>query len=195
MRSKAPPLLPIFRTQLQGEVLALLLDNPEHEWTMSELAQTTSAALTSIHAEIVRLESGGLATSRKVGRTRLTKANPSNPVIEPLTQVVLSSFGPKVVVGQEFADLGAERVLIFGSWAARYMGVDGITPNDIDVLVIGDNVDEAEMYRAAERTEQRVKRAVNPVCVSSQMWCKSTTPLIDEIKRRPYVEVLPVSSI
>ena len=190
MRSKSPPLLPIFRTRTQGEILALVLDQPNREWTISELATATEVALTSVQSEVARLEAGDLITSRKIGRNRLVRANKANPIIDPLTQVVLLSFGPKVVIAQEFAPLHADHVLIFGSWAARFAGHTGIAPDDIDVLVVGNNVSRTDVYAAAERAQQRIKRPVNPVVRSRDSWISPEgDPLLDEIVRRPYVDI------
>ena len=51
---------------------------------------------------------------RTVGRNRLLRANTSHPAAQALTQLLEVSFGPKVVVAEEFAILGAVQVLIFG---------------------------------------------------------------------------------
>jgi predicted nucleotidyltransferase len=190
MRSKPPALLPIFRTRAQGEILALTLQDPAREWTVSELARATGVPLTSAQSEIARLESGDLLYSRKVGRTRLVRANTDNPVTAPLTQVVLLTFGPKSVVEAAFADLGAQRVLIFGSWAARLHGDEGPSPADIDVLVVGDGIARADLYAAAERAQARLGRPVNPVLRGTQAWAEpEKDPLLDEILRRPFVDV------
>jgi predicted nucleotidyltransferase len=190
MRSEAPALLPIFRTRAQGEILALVLQDPDQEWTVSELAHATGVPLTSAQSEIARLESGDLLSSRKVGRTRLVHANADNPVTAPLTQVVLLTFGPKPVIADEFAHLGAQRVLIFGSWAARLLGEPGPAPADIDVLVVGDDITRAGLYAAAERAQARLGRPVNPVLRSTNAWAEpDKDPLIDEILRRPRVDV------
>ena len=189
MRSNAPALLPIFRTRAQGEILALTLQDPYQEWTISDLARATGAPLTSVQSEVARLESGSLLASRKVGRTRLVRANTDNPVIEPLTRVVLLTFGPKSVVESAFADLGAERVVIFGSWAARLQGEAGAMPADIDVLVVGDDINRGDLYAAAERAEARLGRPVSPVLRGTQAWADpDKDPLLDEILHRPMVD-------
>ena len=177
MRSEAPALLPIFRTRAQGEILALVLQDPEQEWTISELARATGAPLTSTQSEIARLESGDLISSRKVGRTRLVHANASNPVTAPLTQVVMLTFGPQPVI-------------IFGSWAARLLGESGAAPADIDVLIVGDDIPRSELYAAADRAQARLGRPVNPVLRSTRAWAEPEhDPLIDEILRRPSIDV------
>ncbi|MBI1352122.1 MAG: ArsR family transcriptional regulator [Actinomycetales bacterium] len=192
MRSDAPPLLPILRSRTQGEVLAALLIDPAREWTITELAARLHLPLTTAQSEIARLETGGLVHSRKVGRSRLVQPDLSNPVVTPLTQIIMLTFGPKVVVQDEFAGLGADHVLIFGSWAARLSGEAGPPPGDIDVLAVADDLSREDLYAAAERAEARLGRPVNPVLRSTQAWADpATDPLLDEIVRRPVVHVLP----
>lgn len=190
MRSAAPPLLPIFRSRLQGELLALVLRDADAEWTVSELAQTLGAPLTSVQSEVSRLQGSSLLLSRKQGRNRLVRANPANPLTAPLTQLVLLAFGPRWAIAEAFGSLHADRVLIFGSWAARLAGESGGAPADIDVLVVGDDIPRADAYAAAERAEQLLGLPVNPVLRSSSAWDDPRSdPLLDEILRRPHIDV------
>ena len=101
------------------------------------------------------------------------------------------TFGPRAVIGEEFAHVDADRVVIFGSWAARLQGEPGPPPADIDVLVIGDRVTRDEVYEAAERAEARLGRPINPVVRTAHAWQHAADdPLLDEIQRRPLIEVM-----
>jgi hypothetical protein len=102
---------------------------------------------------------------------------------------VLLAFGPRQVVTEEFAGLGAKEVLIFGSWAARYSGEPGSPPGDVDVLVVG-NVDRDEVFDAAQRSEARLGREVNTTVVSHDRWTAAEEPFLRELKRRPLVPIL-----
>lgn len=82
---------------------------------------------------VVRLDQAGLIASLTLGRNRLLRANPSHPAAGALAQLLEVTFGPRVVIGEEFVIPGAEQVVIFGSWAARYAGEAGPPPHDIDV--------------------------------------------------------------
>jgi len=53
-----------------------------------------------------------------------------------LARLLTATFGPHTVLADEFAVVGGvDRVLIYGSWAARYHGNVGPPSNDVDVLV------------------------------------------------------------
>ncbi len=101
-------------------------------------------------------------------------------------ELVSLAFGPQFVVGEEFHDLGAIAVTIYGSWAARYAGTAGPAPNDVDVLVIGD-VPRRDMYEAAERAEQRLGLPVNPALCSRERWLTEADPLIQQVRTSPLV--------
>lgn len=190
MRSAAPALLPVFRSQLQADILAALLLNPEREYSLTDLARRFDAPLSTVHGEVKRLTEAGLLRRRNVGRSIMVRANSGNRLVGPLAELLLLSWGPMQVVADEFSELdGAERVLIFGSWAARYHQWPGPPPHDLDVLVIGRPAREA-VYDAADRAEQRLGMPVNPVIRTPDAWRDAADPLVQQIQSGPFVAVL-----
>lgn len=190
MRSKAPALLPVFRSQHQAALLAWLLLHPEREYTLTDLAHRLDIPLTTVQRDAQRLVEAGILQDCTLGRARLLKANPSNRATAPLTQLLEVTFGPEFVIGEEFAIAGVNRVLIYGSWAQRYKGTPGPPPNDVDVLVVG-NPDRADVYDAADRAQARLGMQVNPVIRSEQKWDEALDALIVQIKATDTVEVSP----
>ncbi len=181
--------MPIFRSRHQADLLALLFLHPEQDYTATELAAQVRVPLTTAHRELSRLEGAGLLIARAVGRSRLLRANTDHRAFSPLAQVLLVSFGPHVVVAEEFAALPRTRqVIIYGSWAARYAGVDGPAPADIDVLVVG-TPDRAAVYAAAERAETRLGIPVNPTLRSPARWQTGDDALVASIKAAPHLPV------
>lgn len=190
MRSAAPALLPVFRSRLQADILAALLLDPGREYSMTELARRFGAPLSTVHGEVKRLTEAGLLRRRNVGRSALVQANPGNRLVEPLTELLFLSWGPLQVIADEFAQLeGAERVLIFGSWAARYQQRPGPPPHDLDVLVVGRPTRES-VYDAADRAQQRLGIPVNPVIRPAQAWRDAADPLVQQIRSSPFVAAL-----
>ncbi len=189
MRSKAPALFPVFRSRAQAEILAVTLLHPEREQTITELARRLRIPLATVSDEVARLLGADLFTVRKVGRANLLRPNLGNRVVGPLTEIVLATMGPHLVVQEAFAGLrGVERLLIFGSWAARYHDEAGPPPNDLDVLLVG-TPNRAEVYGAAETVEQRTGMPVNPVIASARRWNDDADPLMRQIKSHPRVGV------
>src|SRR5215469_10183178 len=161
VHTAAPALLPVFRSQLQGEVLALMFADPGVEWTAEDLARRTGHPRHTVANELRRLETAELVTARMIGRSKLLHANADSPYFEPLARLALMAFGPPLVIREEFGALSnVERVFIYGSWAARYAGEQGPAPQDVDVLLIG-VPDRDAAYDAARRAEQRLGREVN----------------------------------
>ena len=184
MRTSAPPLLAVFRSQLQGELLARVLLSPG-QLSVSDLARELDAPVPTVAREVSRLEGAGLVVTTRVGRTRLVSGNEVNPVMAPLHELVMIAFGPKQVITDEFEAVdGVEELVIFGSWAARYQGESGPPPGDVDVLVVG-KPDRDAVYEAAQRAQARLGREVNTVLVSPARWKEAAEPFLQEIQRRP----------
>jgi predicted nucleotidyltransferase len=181
-------LLPVFRSQHQAELLMWLVLHPDHEYGVSDLAERLGVPLSTLHREVVRLDEADLITSRTLGRNRLVRANTSHPAASALTRLLEVTFGPRVVVAEEFAVPGAEQVVIFGSWAARYAGETGPPPHDIDVLVVG-RVDRADVYEAADRAQARLGLEVNPVVRSAQQWTDPADALVAQIRASAFTVV------
>lgn len=189
MRSAAPALLPVFRSRLQGELLALVLGDPGVEWTVDELARRTGQPYQTVANEVRRLQGADLVGVRPIGRSKLLRANEDNPYFRPLAQLALMSFGPPLVIGEEFGGLdGVEQVFIFGSWAARYAGETGPPPHDVDVLLVG-APDRDAAYDAARRAEQRLGREVNVTIRAAGQWRSGNDGFTRQLRSSPLLEL------
>lgn len=189
MRAEAPALLPILRSQHQAALLTLLLLHPETEYSITEMSEKLSIPLTTVQREINRFSQAGLITERRVGRTRVASANSASRYTRSLTEVMTLAFGPHVVIKEEFARIHAVGVAIYGSWAARYHGVAGPPPADVDVLVVGE-ASRADIYDAAEQAEQRIGFPVNVTLSSPARWAAASDALIQQIRSDPIVWVV-----
>jgi predicted nucleotidyltransferase len=175
---------------LQASILAALLLNPDDEYSLTDLAQRFSAPLSTVHGEVGRLTDAGLLLRRHIGRSTLVMANRDNRLVKPLTELLFLSWGPLQVVADEFSELDrVERVLIFGSWAARYLEQPGPPHHDLDVLVIGQPRRE-DVYDAADQAQKRLGMPVNPVVRTGDAWRTAADPLVRQIQSAPLVAVL-----
>jgi len=189
-RSAAPLLLPILRSQQQGEILALLLGNPDSEFSLTEIAARTGAPHASVFREVERAEQAGLVTSRKVGNTRLVRANPSSPYYQGLADVLVKAFGPPAVLSEALRGVvGIDHAYIFGSWASRHAGRPGQREvADIDVLILG-TPDRDQLYGALDSVEKRLGRPVQAT-IRDPDWLETGSGAFHEtVVSRPMVEI------
>lgn len=190
MKVPAPPLAPILRSDAQGRILARLLIDPEKSYSLSDLVDSTDTSMPTVLREVLRAEAAGILTTEKIGPIRQVWARVDHPLYDAVRRIILATYGPPIVVAEEFANLaGAEAVLLIGSWAARYLGEAGRSPNDIDVLVIGD-ADRDLADGAAAQSEERIGMPVQATVRALSQWKAEHGSFIQEVKSRPLVVVL-----
>ncbi|MBW8484999.1 hypothetical protein [Actinomadura parmotrematis] len=181
--------LPIFRSRLQGEVLARLLLGPARELTMLDLAVMLRTDLASVVAEVDRLARAGLVALRRGASGRLVARDAASPLYEPLARLLALTFGPAAVLGEEFGRLpGVRELHLFGAWAAHYASPDGGPPGDVEVLVVGD-VDRVAAYDAAQESAARLGLPVHPVVRAREAWEGDGDPFLREIRAGPLMRV------
>lgn len=154
MRTKPPPLLPIFRSAVQARLLALLLHDPERKWPGPELQRRLGIPEPTFRREIGRLVDAGVVTAEPLGRTKLYAAAADSPLYEPLRELVERTFGVEAELARALAGVdGVEAAAIFGSWAEEKLRPS----SDIDLLVIGDADFDvvSDAVRAAEQLAGR----------------------------------------
>jgi hypothetical protein len=180
----------MLRSDTQGRLLARLLADPTTEHNLTELVEWTGSSMPTVSREVDRAEQAGILRSRKTGPTRLVRAAEDHPLYPAIRQLVLGTYGPPAVIAQIFGDLAdADAVVLFGSWAARYLGHVGRAPNDIDVLVIG-NVDLDAIHDAADAAERQIGLPVQATARSIDAWLDAKESFIREVRSRPLVPVL-----
>jgi DNA-binding transcriptional ArsR family regulator len=187
---RSPSLLPLLRSRMQGELLALVLLHPEREYTLTELAEASSVSVTTVMREVDRLTDGGILEARRVGRTRLVRARTDTPLYRPLSDLLAVTFGPLSLLTEALTHLaGVGEAYIYGSWAARYNGESGPPPGDVDVLVVG-SPDPDALFDLAEQASRRLGREVNVHRISPESWAGSTTdPFLVSVRERPLIQL------
>jgi DNA-binding transcriptional ArsR family regulator len=190
MKGKAPSLLPLLRTQFLGEALAWLYLHPDQEYSTADLATRFGVSAPTASREADRITNAGLAHERRRGNLRLLRADTEHALARPLTDLLALTYGPTTVLSTVLSPIATvDRAIIYGSWAARYRGVVGPVPNDVDVLVIGD-VDEDDLYDAAREAERRLGRPVNANRVRGSAWDNATAdPFLSGVIDRPTVDI------
>lgn len=192
MRSAPPALLPILRSQVAGDLLALLYLHPNAEYSLTEVADAIHASLNAVHHEATRLAEAGLISDRKRGNLRLIRAVTDSLLSRPLTDLLAVTYGPLPVLTELLATIdGVAEAYIYGSWAARYHGEPGPVPADVDVLVVGtaalDDLDDA-----ADQAQRILRRPVDIRRIRQETWddADPSDPFLRSVRSRPLVSLV-----
>jgi hypothetical protein len=188
MRTEAPLLAPIFRSEGQARILAALLITGD-ELSLTDLATRAGVAYPSAHREVARLIAAAILRERTVGRTRLISENDASPLVPPLRDILAIIAGPVPLLSEELARIeGVQAAFIFGSFAARARGVPGPNPHDIDLMVLG-TPDPVDVYDACEQVEPLVHRPINPTILTMDEWNESSA-FLDDVRANPTLNVI-----
>jgi DNA-binding transcriptional ArsR family regulator len=195
---KDSSLLPLLRSQTQGDLLALLFMNPEEEFTLAEAARKIGVSAPGVH-EVTRLKEAGFIEDRREGNHRLIRAATDSLIAKPLTDLLALTYGPLPVLSKLLSKVkGIQQAHIYGSWAARYLGETGPIPKDVDVLVVG-TTDLDDLYSVAEEAGKLLHREVNIRRVSPDTWesasgkakldQKGSNSFLSSVRSKPMVEI------
>ena len=193
MQTKAPPLLPLFRSRSLALLLAhLLLREEESLESVSQLALKLGLASSTVQRDIDLLERAGIVRSKRAGKTRVVSVDPDYSALGELRGLFEKVYGPPQILSEALAGVpGLHEAFVFGSWAARYHGEEGPAPGDIDLLIVGEEqkLDADRVYAASLVASKRIGREVNVSIVSEAEWQNDHTGFLDTIRERPLVRL------
>jgi len=123
----------LFRSELQVRLLALLLLQPEREWSLAELSDVLDAPTSSVHRELGRAEAAGIVEREARMRPHRFRAATQDSLYGPLAALLRQTVGVEEELRKRLDRDDVEAALIHGSWASGRRRPD----SDIDVLVVG----------------------------------------------------------
>ncbi len=186
---KRPQLAPIFRSETQLQILAVIYLEPGQHFALADVVARLSRPQPTVAREVARLVEAGLLESELVRGRRSVWAATESPIFAELESLLLKTVGPKPIIEGELAGLaGSWRALIYGSWARRFAGQGGPVPNDIDLLIVG-AVDVRDARERADRASARLHRDVNITVLSQVEWDEQKSGFVRELREAPRIEL------
>jgi predicted nucleotidyltransferase len=137
-------------------VLAIVLDEPDREFTLQELVRSTVADRESVHRALRRAMSARLVTRRRVGAQFLYSADRDSPFYAEIRSLAAKTHGLRRLLTDALVQAGpptVELAFIFGSEAAGRPQ----SGSDVDLMVIGSatRVDLATLLRSVQAGVER----------------------------------------
>jgi predicted nucleotidyltransferase len=156
MRTKVPSLLPLFRSDMQVRLLALVLLQPERSWTLHELAEAVAAPQSSVHRELARAQAAGVIRRDDTARPHRFAAATDDAAYASLADLLRRAVGIESELRAVLDRPDVAAALIYGSWASGNRRPE----SDIDVLVVGDG-ELRELRRLVRPIEKGTGRSID----------------------------------
>jgi predicted nucleotidyltransferase len=155
-------------TPVQQRVLGLLFGQPERRFQSAELIRLVGSGTGAAHRLLMRLAATGLVETEKVGNQKYYRANADSPVFAELAGLVRKTVGLVVPLHAALAPLARKiaAAFVYGSIAK---GTD-TAASDVDLMVITDKLEYAEVFAALKDAEAALARPVNPTLMTRAEW-------------------------
>jgi len=155
-------------SKVQQRVLALIFGHPERSFYTSEIVRNVHSGTGAVERELSRLSRSGLVCVEQIGNQKHYRANRVSPVFEELKGLVLKTVAlsePLRKSLEPYADK-IRTAFVFGSIAKG----TATAQSDIDLMVIGEELDLADLYSALQNAEAALRRKVSPIFLSPKDW-------------------------
>jgi hypothetical protein len=139
-----------------------------------EFDESTNA----IRQELNRFEKAGLLLSEQQGNKKVYHANTGHPLFSDLNSLLLKHVGLDKIIDKVISKLGMlDSVYLIGDLAR------GVNSNIIDLLFVGDNIDDSYLKELIAKVEEVLERKVKYLVLTIQ-------GVQDFLKTKPENDVL-----
>lgn len=147
-------------SRTQQRVLGVLFGRPDQSFFSNEIVRLAGGGFGAVHRELAALEAAGLVTATRIGNQKHYQANRQAPIFQELRGIVTKTVGVADVLREALAPLEPRirAAFVYGSIAK---GTDSAR-SDIDLMVVGDKVEYADIFRRVSDAERRLGRKINP---------------------------------
>lgn len=155
-------------TPVQQRVLALFFGQPDRRFQSAEVIRIVRSGTGAVHRQLGRLASVGLLNVTQSGNQKFYQANHQSPVFTELRDLVVKTVGMREPIRRALTPL-ARRIraaFVYGSVAA---GTDK-AGSDVDLMVIADTLNHADLFDALQLAEQELARPINPTVLTRARW-------------------------
>lgn len=172
-------------SSVQQRVLGILFGQPDRRFQGAELIRMAKSGTGAVHRQLTSLAASGLVTVTQIGNQKHYQANPDAPVFEELCGLIRKTVGLRVPLENSLEPYKdqIDVAFVYGSIAK---GTD-TARSDIDLMIIGDDLDYVGVYKAIDEAETLLHRKVNPNLSTLDEWRKKLAdknPFIVKVKQQ-----------
>lgn len=181
----------LFTSKARVKILEQVLLNPNSEYHIRELSRIVGISPIYVQKELKNLQSIGLLKSRREGNMVLYRLERASSIWDDLKRIFLKteSIGQVIREGLDGDNKEIKYAAIYGSVAK---GTE-MTTSDVDMLVIGDGVDDDSLLNSIAKIEKKIGREINISTWTEKEFKKKSSekiPLLKEILKTPVIMIV-----
>ena len=121
----------LFSSSIRADVLSLLLNSPEEQFYIREIAELVRKNPSGVKRELDNLEQMGIVISDRVANLKYFRANKESPLFSELKNLITKSLGLPGALKAVLRASGANAAFLYGPYA------EGDVVETVDLFVIG----------------------------------------------------------
>ena len=147
---------PLITSKTRLKLLLRFFVNQDLSGYLQGLSKELDENSNSVRVELNRLEEAGMLEAELKGRRKLYRVNKNHPLTSDLTNMLHKVTGIDSLVERVVDRIGEnlEQVWILGSLA------QGINSDELEVLLIGQNLDEDYIKELMEKVEKHIDKTI-----------------------------------
>lgn len=155
-------------SKVQQRVLALIFSHPERSFYTTEVMRAVGSGVGAVERELSKLERSGLVSTERIGNQKHYRANSASPIFEELCGIVQKTVGLSELIRKSLEPYTnvIKTAFVYGSVAKG----NDTAQSDIDLIVIGDDLNYSDLYTATRDAELKLGRTVHPLFLSPADW-------------------------
>lgn len=149
----------LFSSSIRADVLSLLLNSPDEQFYIREIANLLRKNPSGIKRELDKLEKMGIVTSEKIVNLRYFQANKESPLFSELKNLITKSLGLPGALKAVLRASNAKAAFLYGPYA------EGEDVNSVDLFVIGAS---SSLHKEIRDLEERFEQKINYILMDEE---------------------------
>ncbi len=165
----------LITSEIRIKLLLKFFLNPKNRAYLRQLSNEFNESSNGIRVELNRLVEANILDTETKGRNKLYRANSSHPLYEEIRKIVLKSTGIEKVISNIIDKLGdVEIAFIRGDYAI------GHDSGLIELVVVGNKINKAELERVRKKTEKLIKRKISILLLTTDEYKELKNKFLSE---------------
>jgi predicted transcriptional regulator with HTH domain len=141
----------LFSSSIRADLLSLLLNSPDEQFYIREIAKLLRKNPSGIKRELDKLEEMEIVTSEKIVNLKYFQANKESPLFSELKNLITKSLGLPGALKAVLRAAGAKAAFLYGPYA------EGQDESAVDMFVIGASPSlSRELKNLEKRFDQKI---------------------------------------